>query len=246
MSSIPSPFTLELDEFVRSRITVGVDKQNVGKWEQILEKFEATGLVTEMDLLPEFVYVHPLNRNKVGLNPGQMNSHGGGIIRQGFSWKKASDAIAIAPRPDGMDDTVNFNVRLNEISGELLPALSLLKAIALGCNNTNGFLRALRAHCKTVLIEYADDNGNWDTDMLIQRDPPLAVACKQGLRWKVLDWRLAERYSGLVEFIINAHNTRTSAEMSEVEGMLAVHTTVMADLAIGNALDWKKGGEVIF
>ena len=244
-SPMSNPFTPELDEYVRSRISNLRDKQNVGKWEQILKKFEEAGLVTTMDLLPEWVYVHPLNRNKVGINPGQMNSHGGGIVRQGFSWSRSSDALALAPRPEETEYIEQSNVRLNEMSGGLLPPLSLLKAIGIGGNNTNAFLRALRAKSKCVLSEYADENGNWDTPMLVQRDPPLAEATERGLKWKVLDSRVAVRYSGLVEFIINALNTRTTAEISEVEGMLAVHASAMADIAAGNPPDWKKGGEVI-
>ena len=241
--SLSDPFTPELDQFVRCRISKHKDQQNVGKWEQILDKFQEAGLVTVMHLLPEWVYVHPLNRNKVGIDPARMNSHGGGIVRQGFSWVKASDAVAVGPRPDEAD-IVKSNTKLIEMSGGLLPPLHMLKAISIGGNNTNGFLRALRARSKCVMSEHADDNGNWDTPKLIQRDASLAEAHELGLKWKVLDWRVPERYPGLVEFAINALNTRTSAEMSEVEGMLAVHASAVADIKAGNPPDWKRGGEV--
>ena len=88
---------------------------------------------------------------------------------------------------DKVQEAVASNARLVELSDGLLPPLPCAKALSVGGANANGFLRALRDRCRTLVVEFADADGCWDTESLKVRDENLKEAVERGLWWNMLD-----------------------------------------------------------
>ena len=237
-----SVFTKELDDFVSSMLA---DPERGGMhWEQFVDKLAEAGLCDrDVECDPDFVAVHEKNRSRFGLGCGAMNIHGAGIVAQGFSWKKSSDVMAI--RFNGDSATWNFNEQLVELSQGMLPPLRMIKLISIGGTNTNGFLRALR-HQSITVTKYKDLNDRWDKTTLCAKDEALARAQAHGLKWTVLDHRVVDRWPDIVQYGIAVMNARSSAGISETEGMLAIYEAVEAELTANKEINWEFALQVRF
>ena len=238
VSSKHSRFTDELIEYVKSLI----DKAKAGKqvvhcWERIMEALVSHNLVYVIQLLPDLVGIHSLNRSKFGICQRAMNGHGGKIQRQGFSWKKASDATTVEPPSDKaeLEKAIEDNHKWAELSNGLLPELADLKALSIGGANTNGFLRAARARCPCLVAACAKD-GIWDTEGMAQQDANFKEAYSKGLKWSVIDRECVEVWGD--DFILvgqSALNAKASTELSENEVMLTMST---ASSGFKDVPDW--------
>ena len=237
-SSKYSRFTPELKDYVRDLLKKAKrGEQVVHCWEKIMDELVKHKLVYPMQLIPDLVGIHPLNRSKFGICPRAMNGHGSKIHRQGFSWKKASDATAVEPPADKVefDNAVEDNRKWAELSNGLLPELADLKALSIGGANTNGFLRAARAKCPCLAPSCAKD-GCWDTERMAQQDDNFNEAYSKGLKWNVIDRECVEVWGeDFIHVGQSALNAKASTELSENEVMLG-----MALAAIGNNPDWAQ------
>ena len=197
--------------------------QVVQGWESIIATLTKANLIYVLQLRPDLVGIHSLNRAKFGICPRAMNAHGAKITRQGLSWKKASDATAVEPPTNKkLDDAIKDNNKWVELSNGLLPPLSDMKALSIGGANTNGFLRAARARCPCIVASVAKD-GHWNPDELGAEDANLAEALDKGLWWNVIDGQCVEVWGDdLVEVGVAALNAKASTDISENEVMLGM------------------------
>ena len=78
------------------------------------------------------------------------------------------------------------------------------------------------------------------------KDEALARAQAHGLKWAVLDHRVVDRWPDIVQYGIAVMNARSSAEISETEGMLAIYEAVEAELMANKEINWEFALRVRF
>ena len=215
-------------------------EQVVTKWEEIIVDLKNNDLVQRIQLRPDFVGIHSLNRSTFGIDGRSMNLHGGKIDKQGFSFKKAADATAVEPPidPKELATEIDANASNVELSDGLLPALTAVKALSIGGANTNGFLRAVRGRAPTIIASCADASGCWDKDAMVQKCNALGEAADIGMWWDVIDRRCPIAWPLLVPVGINALNAKAGTEVSEVSVMLSLALSAAADEAAGKKVNW--------
>ena len=132
--------------------------RKVQAWDEIKEQLVASGLAYRQQVQPQFVGTHPCNRSSFGIDPAKVHEHGHEVVRSGFSWAKAADAVAFEVPPAPHDaDIVRINKELVQLSDGLLPEFGgSLKLASVGGSHTNAFLRALGAGSKTSVKEFGD------------------------------------------------------------------------------------------
>ena len=184
----------------------------------------------------DFVGVHPQNRNGLGVGGSDAHFHGLQILTAGFSWTKASDATAFECSPD---DTAaaDCNDKWVKLSGGLLPDLTAMKLLSIGGAHTNGFLRAVKAQCRTTIASLADGSGKLSLDRLAVGRPEFRDACENGLRWLVVHRDAPKVWPGLAMLIQKALNTEAQGQQSEVECMLDIFA-LYKDACTNPPADW--------
>ena len=246
-NKLPEMFPKWLDDFVDNMLTMKAeDARNVVQWEKFIGHLVSLGLCeVNVRVSQHYVAVSELNRSGVGVDIRCMNSHGGEVLGQGFSWIKSADACAIAPQLHGgeLDSHWNYNAELCSISDHMLPPLKGIKIIAIGGTNTNCVLRAVDEKAITTCAKYATWDNRWDKDALVSKDSNLSDALERGMAWKVIDPRVGERYPAVIAFGIAVMNARSSAQITEIEGLLAIHDNLQGQLARKKALDWSLAKE---
>ena len=233
-------FPPELDALVAEMLAQDEEQRGTMYWEKFLDMITKHGLCErDVQIPPDCVAVHEKNRSGFGLSATNMNIHAENIINEGFSWKKASDVCAIRVSEKSEKGAWAFNMMLVEHSQGLLPPLRLLRARSIGGTNTNGALRAFKARSITNSTKHKDELGRWNTPMLFSKDVNLNNASEKGLKWSLIDERVMDRYPDIIEYAIAVMNARTSADITEVEGMLAVYESVAMDLSQKKAINWE-------
>jgi hypothetical protein len=245
-TALPEVFPAWLDTFVTEMLeSKPDDARNVVKWDKFVEHLIKLDLCQPgVRVNPNYVAVSTQNRSGMGLDVRCMDSHGGEFIGQGFSWLKSADACAIAPllHGDQLEVLWKFNQELVDGSEGLLPALRGIKIVAIGGTNTNGVLRAIDSKCCTH-TRFCGKDGKWDKDNLVVKDANLKDALDEGMVWKVIDPRVGERYPLAIIFGISVMNARSSAQITETEGMLAAYENVAGQLRLGKHIDWNLAQE---
>ena len=69
--------------------------QKASAWDKIQDLMLQHGLAWRMHLPPEMVGTHKKNRSGLGISGFDAHVHGVTIVTAGFSWRKASDAVAV-------------------------------------------------------------------------------------------------------------------------------------------------------
>jgi len=59
-------------------------------------------------------------------------------------------------------------------------------------------------------------DGNLNLELVATRDPSLAQACRQGLKWEILHWRIRD-HPGALRIIQGACNRKGASQMRETE-----------------------------
>jgi hypothetical protein len=234
-----SIFTDNLVQEVQKVIdTANSTGARVAAWDNIQELLLQHKVAWVAQVPPDFCGVHPLNRSKLGVGGMESHTHGMQILQAGFSWKKAADATAVEAKHDDKD-AWDANERFVHLSGGFLPPLQQLKLLSLGGAHTNGFLRAVKAGCKSAVPKLADDEGNLNMQKLIVDRPEFKEAVERGLKWFVMHHEAPAVWPGLVHMVQAALNTHAKGDQTEVEVMLDVHNMYEAALTAGTEVDWK-------
>ena len=155
----------------------------------------------------------------------------------GWSWAKAADATAFEFL-EGDKAAIEANDRWIKLSGGLLPELSQLKLLSVGGAHTNGFLRAIRAGCRTTEPKLADESGKLNKDALCVNRAEFRDAVEHGLSWLVIHAEAQVVWPMLPQLVQKALNTQAEGQQSEVEVMLDVHSMVKMYISNGEPVDW--------
>ena len=123
----------------------------------------------------------------------------------GFSWRKASDATAVQAPPQGsaeLERVLRINKQLAESSNDMLPPLNEggIRIMGVGGNHTNGFLRAVRAGCKSSLEHLCSDDGRLDISKFYAQ-PNFVDAIQKGLKWTVISYQVQKEIPCFVDFV---------------------------------------------
>ena len=166
---------------------------------ELLEK----GLM-QVGLIPGMVACDFTNRGSQGCSALDVEILVSDILEVGFSWAETHHATCIGESP-GSEALEKFNTDLAK-STDLAPVKpGTIRFGALSCTHNNMGLRAIEAGmpCADPMIA---ENGCFSLDRLAQRDKEYAKAVTNGLRWRVLDWKVRVLYPRVPELISLARN----------------------------------------
>ena len=192
-------WTPKLEEFIEKQLKLADSGEHVLlAWELVLEALFQAGLAWHARIVCGFVGIHWKNRSTHVLDATNMMQHGADVLRQGFSLRKCSDVTCFeCDYEDGKQK--KSNDEQVELARGLLPALQRLKYVSVGGANTNGFLRACAARCKTPVPELQDADGNLDTERFCKKDPNFASALSDGMNWTVIDKTVEQKFPRLAD-----------------------------------------------
>ena len=143
----------------------------VAAWEQIKQILLDNNLAWEQQIQPEHAATHKSNRSGKGVGTIQSHSHGYDIVQQGFSWHKASDAVAV--EDVGCPVQKAFIEMLTSLSDGMFPSLLHIIALSISASHTNAWLRSVKAGCKSGCPDMADTNGNLNMEEICLNRPEL-------------------------------------------------------------------------
>ena len=185
------PYTADIIAKAQALLDEGNAKgDRVAAWEQIQGELFGANLAWKSQVPPEFAGVHPANRSFFGVGGSESHQHGAQILQAGWSWAKCADVTAIeAPPEPNKAESIAANNRWVVQSDGLIPPLSDMKILSIGGAHTNGFLRAVKAGCRTTVKTLADKNGKLNMEELCCNRPAFRDAVTHGLRWFVIEWQ---------------------------------------------------------
>ena len=93
----------QLQERVVTLMQSAKKGKQVSTWEEIVGELEKSGLAHTTSLPPSLVIVDLGSRNGVLVDPNAAHTLGAKIVRQGWSWKKASSATCAELPSDPAD-----------------------------------------------------------------------------------------------------------------------------------------------
>jgi hypothetical protein len=163
-------------------------------------------------------------------------------VADGYDKGKAEEgawAFSSLPPPDG-NAAIAFNATMSATQSAL-PPLTQLQIESIGAGHGNAFLRAVKAGSPCA-IESLAPSGKLDPYSLCEHHPGLREALQRGLRWKVIHGLVAKRWPQLVDLAQAVLNRRHSLDMSEIEGMLTIHTRAESFQAEGTPINWFECG----
>ena len=243
MADVPDIDLVFTEAVVREVLALLVEAEQTGErvaaWDKIVDVLLKNNIAWYSYVLPEFVGVHPGNRNGLGVSGAESHSHGLQVLTAGFSWRKCADATGIEADPN---DTVaeQFNKDLVAVAAGLIPVLTALKVLSCGASHTNTFLRAVKARCPTPVEKLKDESGRLNPDKLCVGRQSFQEALDKGLRWLVIHRQAPLVWKGLVPCIQTALNTEARGGQSEVEVMKIMHSEMEACIKSGQTPDWKR------
>lgn len=236
----PDSLLLEVDALLAKCATSGEVVSNV---EAILDVLKNQKLCWSSQVAPCYVGVCHKNRAQFGVGFSESQHLGADILKQGWSWRKASSVTAVERPPKPFDQTdVDFNNRLVQLSDGLMPPLASLKLLSLGGGHTNTFLRQVSGQVRSVVESLKDSDDKLNKDLLSAWRPAFGEAVEKGLFWTILAWPTMFVWPQLPDVIQKSLNTEAKQEQSEVEVMLAMHEMYKGALESGKQpgdIDWQ-------
>ena len=192
--------------------------------DRIEEALEAKGLMRSMTLHPSMVGVDPSNRNGGGVNALEVNLLASDICEVGWSWDACRHATCIEEKP-GDSFISDFNKRLVAHSGLAPVVEGSIKYGSLSCSHTQQALRAIASGCESD-NPLMSQGGRYCLERLGSRDKLYAEAVAQGLRWKVMSWKVREMHPRVPDLIQSARNigSTLNRKESEMQILLRLHS----------------------
>ena len=156
----------------------------------------------------------------------------------GWSWPATAHALCVEIQPN--DLTVeNFNMEL--VAGtDLAPVeKNSLHFGSLACGHTNCALRAIAAGGPSSCPLLSED-GRYSLEKLQRRDPAFAEAVRQGLKWKVLSWRVRVEFPRALVVMQAARNVagHIQRQENEVQALAKMHSMAASCLKSGRPVNW--------
>ena len=212
--------------------------------DQVMEILQASGHVKDqMAINPSLVGIDPCNRAGEGVNSMEVGLLASEIAAVGWSWAETSHAICVAVKPSC---TVVEQINASWVAGNdgLAPVEEgSIKFSSLSCGHTNAGLRAIAASAKSDCLLLAKD-GRYNMAHIANRDPEFARAVREGLRWRVLDWKVRVLYPQVLDLIQRARNANSNVlrRENEMAGLLQLHAL---SASCPQPVDWQVVKKVV-
>ena len=204
--------------------------------DQIDAKLLEQNLAYRIQMPPEFVGVHPSNRNGYGLHDASVHALGSDIVSRGFSWQATAHACAIEDNSSG--HIKSFSVKLAQNSDLLGKYTANVKLGSLSCSHTNAFLLAARQEIACD-IENISEGGKMSMSKICRSDPGLQDAIKQGLKWLVYKSEVEQLYPAFPSLVQEARNQHLVREENEIQLLLRMHEMAQRESRSSDgAVDW--------
>ena len=192
----------------------------VAAWEELKELLEREKLAWYQQAPPEHVGCHKSNRSGEGVGAMQSHNHGYEICMQGWSWRKASDAVAVEYVGD--EESKTFNEQLVALSDGMFPPLASMTLLSISASHTNAFLRSVKAESKSACPKLADSMGFLNKEAICMNRGGLRQAIERGLNWLVLSNAVVKEFPDIIDMVQKAMNTRAHENQSEFEVLLSI------------------------
>ena len=184
------------------------------------QKLLEAGLAYKMQLCPEFVGVHPSNRNGYGLHDCSVQDLGAQICANGFSWAATAHACAME---DSAGVIATFSCKLAGAS-ELLPEYiaSNIKVGSLSCSHTNAFLLSAKQEVPSTIASISE-NGRISMAKVCRDDSAMREAIDKGLNWLIYKKEVGKMYPTWATMVQEARNKHLAQEENEVQLCMRIH-----------------------
>ena len=177
-------------------------------------------LLTQMRLPPQYVGVHPSNRDGYGLNALDVHDLIDSVVDVGFVPSKVQ-AIGVEVEDD---EVRRWNERLVASVDGLLGVMdgNALKITSLCGSHTNF---ALRCVAQSVAHEnpHISVGGRLSLQLLQERDPAYYAAVVEGLQWDVLAAPVAKAFPQLLCLISRSGNASLARGEHELQVLRRIH-----------------------
>lgn len=175
---------------------------------KILAILQRHGLMHKQRLHPDYIGVHPKNRDGLGLNSQDVLELISNIAAVGFDDSIPNPLCVEIPMGDTR--TKAFNEELVNQSGGIIPAFNsnCLKYASIAASHTNAALRVL-SHASLGVLGQHDDlmvHGRFSLEMLQRKDPAFRKGCDEGLEWKVINEVVVTEFPELPALLQAASN----------------------------------------
>ncbi len=192
------------------------DEQAVAKAAAFRTKYQVAN--SPHRIAPQLVGVHPLNRDGIGVNGARCDELASKFAELGFDRAEADhDGVVVQEKPD-CDEIWAFNHRICE--GDDLLANVTEERIAFGTlahSHVNQVLRNVIGGAASTSKKLTSEDGRLCLAMVERASPPFAQACREGLQWEILSWRMLEEEPRAACTIQAASNIKGGLMMVEHE-----------------------------
>ena len=203
-----------LDQKIRELI-VDADSGNVVRQTRsILKLCKDAKVAVEMVIKPDYVGVHPSNRDGLGVSAVDVHGLLSDIADVGFS-KEELNPVCMEANLEAQ----KFSMQIMDMSAGKLPKYENLEAIkycSLAGSHTNQALRCVVAGINGNDARLCTD-GFFDIKKTQHHDPAMAAACMEGLRWLGLPSRLFDTHPSLAALLQSGLNCGNQIARSESE-----------------------------
>ncbi len=197
----------------------------VNKLLKILEEF---GLVYRVRLHPSLVIVHRENRDGCGVGAHDVHELLDVLADVGFD-ETLIDAICIEVDPK---DIIFNEMLISESDGMLGTSTDLAKArfASVAASHTNYGLRCINAQAphssgKNKLVK----DGKLCPAVVKMFDPPMGLACTEGLYWRVVRKEAVDEFPVLPEVIQQRGNTTAERGEHPLQICRRLHNLILSE-----------------
>lgn len=210
--------------------------------DMLLAAFRAQGNLYDLQINSRMIGWDPSNRDAQGGNAQHVHELASDIAFVGWSWPETDDALCAEIVP-GDKEVEQLNQKLVEDSEpELAPVeADSIHFGSLACGHTNQALRCVQAGVASSCPMLSQD-GHMSLAKLEARDPHYAEAVTQGLKWKVLRWRVRILYPRVLHVLQAARNVsgHVQRKINEMQGLSQMHKLAASCQKAGRPTDWLK------
>lgn len=208
----------------------------------VLRALERRGYVRHQTLEPQFIGVHPMNRDGAGVGWKDVHQLLRDVMDLGFDPAQPHPVCAECG-PGMRNEALAFNNKLTSESAGRIPGIQELhlKYLSLSASHLNATLRVIQAGCPSD-VESACVDGKVSFSKVELKDPQYSLASQQGLKWKVISHEVLAEWPQLATLVQAACNTgnQVAREEYEMQILLRIARLQQAAAKQGKSLEWDK------
>lgn len=207
---------------------------------QIMTVLQKHNLVREQILEPGVVGTHPENRDGFGISALDTHSLLQSISEIGFD-ERQCNAICVEVSSSTLDKAYSFNAELVRQSMGLLPPIprGTLRYLSLSCSHTNAALRCLIAGSPSK-SETLSLDGRLHLGRASSLDPMLGKACREGIKWKVVNSEVDLEFPSFSALVQASMNTSVSRGEHEAQMLLRIFKAQESAKDLGKPFTWDE------